>query len=178
MTDLDDSHARGGVLVAHDGSTHAHSALMTAIRCAPAFGGRVEVLRAWTITSAPTPQSASRGFVPPLEEFAAATLAALDADVTSVRADFGDVSVSTSVVHGNAVEALIEVSDRFDLIVVGNRGRGGFAGLLLGSVSTQVVQHARCRVLVDRGPAWSPREGEDPENVALEAALASELKLD
>ena len=48
--------------------------------------------------------------------------------------------------------ALVERSKGADLLVVGSRGRGGFKGLLLGSVSTQCVQHATCPVVVVKGP--------------------------
>jgi len=58
------------------------------------------------------------------------------------------------VVHvyaGTATEVLLGLSERHELIVVGSRGSGGFARLLLGSVSTAIVHHANCPVLVVRG---------------------------
>jgi nucleotide-binding universal stress UspA family protein len=61
----------------------------------------------------------------------------------------GGVDVRRSVVEDrNPAEALIELSADADLLVVGSRGRGGFTSLLLGSVSHQVVLHARCPVVV------------------------------
>ena len=64
-----------------------------------------------------------------------------------VRAE-ADVDVLTELVEGDAAQALLDRSARADLLVVGARGLGGFAGLLLGSVSQRCVQHAACPVVV------------------------------
>jgi len=60
------------------------------------------------------------------------------------------VEIQTSVEQGNPPKVLIERSKGADLIVVGSRGRDGFAGMLLGSVSQHVVAHAHCPVAVVR----------------------------
>lgn len=57
-------------------------------------------------------------------------------------------SVTVRAVNGFPAEQLIEASRDADMVVVGSRGREGFARLLLGSVSTQVVHHAACPVVV------------------------------
>ena len=58
-----------------------------------------------------------------------------------------------TVVNDHAARALIDASEGAWTVVIGSRGLGGFRGLLLGSVSQQVVHHARCAVLVVPGPA-------------------------
>jgi nucleotide-binding universal stress UspA family protein len=62
----------------------------------------------------------------------------------------GGPVVKRLVVARDPAKTLIEMSRESDLVVVGNRGHGGFKGLLIGSVSQQLLQHARCPVLVVR----------------------------
>ena len=177
MSIIENIDVHGGILVGHDGSSSATAALLAAVRCAPVFGPDVHVVRAWTLATAETPADYAAGYVPSYEDFEAATLKVLEEDVAPVRADHRKVSISCSVVHGNAAEKLIEASDRVHLVVLGGRGHGGFAGLMLGSVSEKVVRHSHCRVLVERGPQTSQAPADELEQERLESALASELKL-
>ncbi len=58
------------------------------------------------------------------------------------------------MVHaGNSAKVLIDASKDAEMLVVDSRGRGGFVGLLLGSVSNNVAEHAECSVVVVRDPA-------------------------
>lgn len=71
--------------------------------------------------------------------------------VAQVPDDMSDVEIEHHVVPDrHASSVLLGLSDAADLLVVGSRGLGGFAGLLMGSVSQQCVQHATCAVLVAR----------------------------
>jgi len=58
------------------------------------------------------------------------------------------VPVTVTAVSGFAGKELIDVSESCDLLVVGTRGGGGFASLMLGSISSQVVHHAKSPVVV------------------------------
>jgi nucleotide-binding universal stress UspA family protein len=58
------------------------------------------------------------------------------------------IDVETKLVHSHPAQALIDEADGAELIVVGSRGRGGFTGMLLGSVSQAVLHHAPCPVAV------------------------------
>lgn len=147
------------VVVGHDGSRFATVALQWALRHAEAVGVPVRVIRAWTIASAPRPADVPRGYVAGVDELAAATRAALEADTAGVRAEHPGVEVRLEAVHAAADDALLEASREASLVIVGPRGLGGFAGLFLGSVSERVVRHADCPVLVLREPevADAPR---------------------
>ena len=73
----------------------------------------------------------------------------LDGLLGELPESLGDVDVQRTVLEDrNPAEALVELSEDADLLVVGSRGRGGFSSLLLGSVSNAVVLHARCPVVV------------------------------
>jgi nucleotide-binding universal stress UspA family protein len=74
----------------------------------------------------------------------------LTAQLAPWRARYPDVPAEREVVPGNAAGVLVQRSQQAQLVVVGPRGRGGFDGLLLGSVGAHLVQHAGCPVLVAR----------------------------
>lgn len=62
----------------------------------------------------------------------------------------GDVKITRRMVKGRPVDSLIEAAAGAEMLVVGSRGRGGFRGLLLGSVSQQLAQHASCPLVIVR----------------------------
>lgn len=64
------------------------------------------------------------------------------------------MDITGMLVQDAAAAALVDAAKDADLLIVGSRGHGGFAGLLLGSVSSQVAHHAPCPVLIVR-----PRSG-------------------
>jgi nucleotide-binding universal stress UspA family protein len=73
----------------------------------------------------------------------------LDSMLGEVRETVEGIDVRRAVVEDrHPAEALVDLSDDADLVVVGSRGRGGFSSLLLGSVSHAVVLHGRCPVVV------------------------------
>ena len=79
------------------------------------------------------------------------------------------VEIERQVVQGPAAEVLVNAAAPDDLLVVGSRGHGGFADLLLGSVSQQCVHHALCPVVVVHPPKPTPTGDE----VAAEEAETS-----
>jgi nucleotide-binding universal stress UspA family protein len=139
----------GGILVGHDGSECAQDAVRWAGRLAARADLDLHVLRAWSMTTAPRPATWEPGYVPPLADWEKAVLDELTAHVRAVGLDPA-VRLTCHAVHRSPARGLIEAAAGADLVVVGARGRGGFKGLLLGSVSDQVVHHAPCPVTVVR----------------------------
>jgi nucleotide-binding universal stress UspA family protein len=70
--------------------------------------------------------------------------------VAGLRQDHPDVAVELAPTPLSPARALSDASATASLVVVGTRGRGGFAGLLLGSVGSTVLHHAQCSVAVVR----------------------------
>jgi nucleotide-binding universal stress UspA family protein len=75
----------------------------------------------------------------------------LDKAVAAARQADEAVEIRLHVVEQSPAQALLAAAKGAELLVVGSRGHGGFAGMLLGSVSQHCVQHAPCPVLVMRG---------------------------
>lgn len=67
-----------------------------------------------------------------------------------VARDYPDVTYEAVTLEGPPVEVLVDAARDADLLVVGSRGRGGFAALLLGSVSQALAHHAPCPLLIHR----------------------------
>jgi nucleotide-binding universal stress UspA family protein len=137
------------IVVGVDGSESSRYALRWAARQAQFTGGRIDVVVTWEL---PT----SFGWVPPFpSDFDPAGDAqrAADEEIRSALSDYPDVVAATTVVEGHPAPTLVEVSRGADLLVVGSRGHGEYAGMLLGSVSQHCVSNAHCPVLVWRNDA-------------------------
>jgi nucleotide-binding universal stress UspA family protein len=72
----------------------------------------------------------------------------LDATLQEAIPETGAIEIERRVVEDRPAAALVDESRGADMVVVGSRGHGGFAGLLLGSVSQQVAHHAACPVVI------------------------------
>jgi nucleotide-binding universal stress UspA family protein len=140
----------GSIVVGHDGSHGADRALAEALVLARALDTPVVVVRTWSLATAPRPAGWKFGYVAGFDEYADAVRLGLMDDARSRVEPFPDVPVEYRVVHEATAKCLVETSQDARMLVVGARGLGGLAGMLLGSVSDQCVRHAACPVLVTR----------------------------
>jgi nucleotide-binding universal stress UspA family protein len=135
----------GAIVVGVDGSPGAREALRFALEEARLRGSRVTAVFAWSL---PMAVDAPGGLIPELiADFEAEASRELEAAMAEAG-DLGDVPVEQIVVEGAPARRLIEAAQHAELLVVGSRGRGGFAGLVLGSVSQQCAHHAPCPVAI------------------------------
>jgi nucleotide-binding universal stress UspA family protein len=145
VTSPDDG-ATQRIVVGIDGSEPSIRALRWAARQAEQTRAAVEVVMTWEW---PT----SYGWMLPLPsdyDPAEDARRVLSGAVEAAVADHPSLDISTRVVEGHPAPTLVEVSTGADLLVVGSRGHGEFAGMLLGSVSEHCVAHAECPVVVVR----------------------------
>jgi nucleotide-binding universal stress UspA family protein len=141
----------GVIVVGVDGSEGAKAALRFALEETRLREDTLRAVHAWHVDlSVPGIEAAYQPPATALEEHRRFAEAALEAALSEVGVDAGGVEIERRVVEGRPAAALVEESRGADLLVVGSRGHGGFAGLLLGSVSQQVVHHADCPVVVVR----------------------------
>jgi nucleotide-binding universal stress UspA family protein len=139
------------IVVGVDGSEEAKAALRWALEEARLRGAALRVVHGWWAYPALVPGSPitsddwdglrreAQGFV---KRFVAETIGEPE-----------DVEISAVAPHGTAAPVLVEAAREAELLVVGSRGHGGFAGLLLGSVSQQCAHHAPCPLVIVRGKA-------------------------
>jgi len=141
------------IVVGVDGSAASKAALAWAVGEARRSDAVVDAVIAWEI-----PLALRTPWPPGLSiDFRGAAASALAQAVAEIGDTADHVEIRSEVVQGNPAEVLLDASAGADLLVVGNRGHGGFAQALLGSVGQHCVHHAACPVVVVRDPVTSGR---------------------
>ncbi|GAA0815784.1 universal stress protein [Spirilliplanes yamanashiensis] len=161
------------ILVGADGSECSLEAVRTAAAEAALWRRPLRIVHAfiWPTVRVAVPPGAIRPSVTELRHAAESVLAEA-ADEAHKAAP--EVPVETAVVDGSAVPVLLHDSWDADLLVLGDRGLGGFGSLVLGSVAVHCVAHAACPVLVVRGE----RRTEGPVVVGVDGSPASAAALE
>ncbi len=137
-----------GILVGLDGSSTARGAL--------AWAAREAAMRQVPLTVLTVHEVAASGWggvlvYPADQDLAEQTRKAAQEATEQVLQQLGDqkpAAVTVSATSGTPAAELIEASRDADLVVLGSRGAGGFARLLMGSVSTEVAHHALCPIVI------------------------------
>lgn len=137
----------GVIVVGTDGSPNGQAAVNWAAAEAVRRGDSLRVVYAWHFPYAAIAPSPIGTAAPPFELMEDAAREALDGFLETVALP-ADLEVERVVREGSASKILIAEAEGADLLVVGARGHGGFAGLLLGSVASQVANHVRVPVAI------------------------------
>ncbi len=140
------------IVVGVEGSGYARAALIWALEEAHHRGAVIEVVTCYSPTYVPA--APDLGYVP-LDSFdLAAEVEKMQGEVieSAIEAsDFGDeVEVRRVLQKGRPADTLMTAAKGATMLVVGNRGRGGFAGLRLGSVSQAIAHHSPCPLVIVR----------------------------
>jgi nucleotide-binding universal stress UspA family protein len=129
------------LVVGVDGSEHGNAALRWAVDEAQVHEGEIVAVFAWQMPFVGIPGAFDRD---EMEKVCKSFInEAVAAAVPGAR-----VPITKLVAQGDVSAALMEAARGADMLVLGSRGRGGFAGLKLGSVSQECAQHAACPVVI------------------------------
>lgn len=147
------------IVVGIDGSDTSRAALRFALEEACLRGASVRAVCAWEVPLDQAMPGPVLGGLPleygiPIDELRELArrqaVIVLDEALAAVDEDAVGIEVRREPIEGSAARVLVEAAADAELLVVGSRGRGGFAGLLLGSVGQACAHHARCPVAVIR----------------------------
>jgi nucleotide-binding universal stress UspA family protein len=140
------------IVVGVDGSPCAQSALRWALTEACRRGADVDVVYSWAMPYIAMSSGYAVGYLGP-EEISAEGHAHIDEAMAGCRDEIAamkaaGLSVSTTVLEGEAGSSLVSEAKGAALLVVGRRGHAGLSHLVLGSVSHYALTHAHCPVVV------------------------------
>lgn len=147
---------RTRIVVGVDASSSSKNALLWAQFLAGTTAGYVEAVMVAPIAPAYAWAGAFWGAAPGETDPQGTAEKLLTAAVDDVFGADRPADLVLTVAQGGAAETLLAHGKTARMIVVGSRGHGGFAGLLLGSVSAAVAEHADCPVLVVHGDTSPP----------------------
>ena len=160
--EMTENTAKGRIVVGVDASAHAMHAAAWAAREAADRSLDLHLVHAMDIPATP-------GTVSPEKYLRAGYQSSdnlLDKVAEQLREQHPSLTVTTETAELSAPETLVTLSREAELVVTGTRGHGGFAGLLLGSVSLKTASHAHCPAVVVHG---------EREDVRNEIVLGVEL---
>ena len=139
------------IVVGVEGSGYAKAALVWALEEAIHRDALVEVVTCYSPTYIPA--SPDLGYMPFDASNLVSEVETLQNEVLNSAMEVlgnPDVEIKKTIKKGRAPETLIDIAQGADMLVVGNRGRGGFAGLRLGSVSQAISHHSPCPLVIVR----------------------------
>lgn len=138
------------IVVGIDGSEGSAHALRWALEEAKLRKTGILAVHAWTMPAPPGRMGFYAESLQDPEAFRVAVEKGMQSFVAETTPERNGVPAELRVVQGSAAEELVVAARGAEMLVVGSRGHGGFASLLLGSVSQQCAHHASCPVTIVR----------------------------
>jgi nucleotide-binding universal stress UspA family protein len=181
MSKSRNSETRGAIVVGVDGSAGARHALRWGTAEARLRGSRLLIVHAWRIGYWGVPGGGYGSLGGPFDPFPGGGVSdmhraaeeLLEKVTAGLEGEAEGVEIERRVVEGGAPEVLVAAAAEADLLVVGCRGHGGFAGLLLGSVSQQCAHHAHCPVVIVHAPRPAATRPEPAEATPTQRRAAA-----